>query len=382
MKISQTLIFSALLTSTLVGCGPDTTPKQPVEANVNITSTPFGKTNDGTPVELYTLKNNAGMEMRVMTFGATVTHLFMPNKDGSRTDVVLGFDSLEPYFDQSPYFGCVVGRYGNRIAKGKFSLDGNDYTLATNNAPNHLHGGKIGYDKRVWKATPKETDAGPAVVFSLTSKDGEEGYPGTLTIEMVYTLTHDNTFTIDYTATTDKPTVVNLTHHSYFNLAGGGDILGHEAMINADTITAIDETSIPTGERMPVDDTPFDFRKPHAIGARIKADHPQIKNGSGYDHNFIINGGGKELVHTATVTDPESGRTLEILTTEPGVQFYTGNFLDGIKGKMGAVYEKNHGFCLETQHFPDSPNQADFPSTRLDPGQTYSHSIVHRFSQK
>jgi len=382
MKISHMRIFSALLAATMIGCGPGKTPKQPVEANVNITSTPFGNTADGTSVELYTLKNNNGMELRVMTFGATVTHLFMPNNDGSKTDIVLGFDSLEPYFDQSPYFGCAVGRYGNRIAKGRFTLDGATYTLATNNAPNHLHGGDIGYDKRVWTATPKDTDQGPSVVFSLVSKDGEEGYPGTLTIEMVYTLTHDNTFTIDYTATTDKATVVNLTHHSYFNLAGGGDILSHQLTLNADAITAIDETSIPTGELMPVEGTPFDFRKTHAIGARIDSDHQQIKNGSGYDHNFVINGGGKDLVHTATATDPESGRTLEILTTEPGVQFYSGNFLDGVKGKKGVRYEKNHAFCLETQHYPDSPNQPEFPSTRLNPGDTYTHSIVHRFSTK
>jgi aldose 1-epimerase len=312
-----------------------------------------------------------------------VQSLKVPDKKGQFGDVVLGYDTLAEYEKETPYFGCLVGRYGNRIAKGKFTLNGKEYTLATNNPPNALHGGIKGFDKVVWQAHAYQSPQGPALELRYLSKDGEEGYPGNLAVTAVYTLTADNGLRLDYTATTDKDTVVNLTQHSYFNLAGRGDILGHVVRLNADKFTPVDSTLIPTGELRPVDGSPFDFRKPTAIGARVNAADEQIKFGGGYDHNWVINKKPRELALMARVTEPTTGRALEVLSTEPGLQFYCGNFLDGtLKGKGGWVYQHRNGFCMEPQHFPDSPNRPKFPSVVLKPGQTYQNSIIYRFSAK
>jgi aldose 1-epimerase len=307
-----------------------------------------------------------------------ITELWVPDRNKKLGDIVLGFDNLESYLKGHPYFGCTVGRYANRIAKGRFTLDGREYTLATNNGPNHLHGGLKGFDKKVWKAEPVEVKGGVAVRFTLTSPDGDEGYPGTLSATIVYTLTDKNELRIDYTATTDKATPVNLTNHSYFNLAGDGDILGHVVLLNADRYTPVDGTLIPTGELAKVKGTVMDFTQPMPIGSRIG----QLTNDPrGYDHNYVLNSGGKRLALAARVTEPKTGRVMEISTTEPGIQFYTGNFLDGtLKGKRGTVYQKHFGFCLETDHFPDSPNQPKFPSVILRPGKTYKQTTVHKFS--
>src|SRR3954469_6898742 len=337
------------------------------------TKTTTKATYGGKPIEMVTLKNSHGMEVQAIAYGAIITSIKVPDRAGTIADVALGFDTPEKYWTEPPppYFGAVVGRYGNRIAKGKFAIDGKSYSLAINNAPNSLHGGNKGFDKQVWDVTTKEGPDGSSAIFSRVSPDGEEGFPGALKAQVTYTLNDSNQLTVKYHATTDKATPVNLTQHSYFNLAGegSGDILGHELLLNADRYTPVDATLIPTGELAPVAGTPFDFTKPTAIGARINQDHPQLKNGKGYDHNWVLNrkGAGPELA--ARVTDPKSGRILEVATTEPGVQFYTGNFLDGtIKGKSGHVYGLRSGFCLETQHYPDSPNQKTFPSTILQPG--------------
>ena len=344
----------------------------------------FGTTKDGRAVKLFTLKNQHGAEMKVIDFGAIVLSLKVPDRNGQMADVVLGCDRLSDYETKTPYFGAVVGRYGNRIAKGRFTLDGQAYTLATNNGPNALHGGLRGFDKVVWNAQAITTSAGPAVEFTYLSKDGEEGYPGNLTVKMVYTLTDMNEFKIEYTATTDKPTICNVTHHSYFNLAGAGhgDILGHEMTINADRFTPVDATLIPSGELRPVKDTPMDFTKPMTIGARVNQADEQLQFGGGYDHNWVINQPQPgELTLAVRVAEPHSGRVLEVFTTEPGIQFYCGNFLDGtLTGKGGKVYRHRYGFCLEPQHFPDSPNHENFPSCVLRPGQTYRQTTVYRFS--
>jgi aldose 1-epimerase len=341
---------------------------------------PFGMAPDGEAVELITLANAHGMEMRVMTYGAIVVSLKTPDRTGTPGDVVLGFDSLAGYVKSSPYFGAVVGRYGNRIAKGRFSLDGTTYALAINNGPNALHGGVRGFDKVVWSADTMHTAAGPRVTFRHVSKDGDEGYPGTLTVAVSYTLTEANTVEIGYEATTDKATPVNLTQHSYFNLAGRGDILGHVLTLAADRFTPVDSTLIPTGMLAPVAGTPFDFTAPHAVGERIGADHPQIRFGGGYDHNFVLTRPDTGMALAATLKEPSSGRTLEVRTTEPGVQFYSGNFLDGtLTGKGGTVYAHRSGLCLETQHFPDSPNHANFPSTILKPGAVYRSRTEWKF---
>ena len=341
---------------------------------------PFGTMPDGTPVEMFTLKNAAGVEVRAITYGGIITSLRVPDRGGRLDDIVLGFDRLDDYLKDHPFFGAIIGRYGNRIAKGQFSLDGKTYKLATNNGPNHLHGGNKGFDKVVWKGEPI---AGKnAVSFSRTSPDGEEGYPGNLRVQVTYTLTDKNELAVDYRATTDKATIVNLTQHSYFNLAGqaSGDILGHELLLNADRYTPVDETLIPTGEVAAVDGTPFDFRKPAAIGARIGQADPQLKNGLGYDHNWVLNRAGAGLQLAARVIEPKTGRTMEIRTTEPGIQFYSGNFLDGkLTGKNKAQYTHRTGFCLETQHFPDSPNHPKFPSTTLRPGSEYRTTTVFSF---
>ncbi|MEO8078023.1 MAG: aldose epimerase family protein [Acidobacteriota bacterium] len=346
----------------------------------HVTGAAFGKTADGKPVTLYTLTNANGVELRAMTYGAIITSLKTPDRAGVMSDIVLGFDTLDGYLKASPYFGAVVGRYGNRIAKGQFTLDGKAYTLAKNNGPNHLHGGVKGFDKLIWDAVPSSQAA--AVTFSRTSTDGEEGYPGNVKAQVTYTLTDKNELVIDYRATTDKATPINLTQHSYFNLAGegSGDILGHELTIHADRFTPVDATLIPTGQLAPVQGTPLDFRTATTIGARIDAKHDQLVNGKGYDHNWVLNKSGQGLQPAARVVEPKSGRTLDVATTEPGLQFYSGNFLDGTTtGKSGHVYQQRTGLCLETQHFPDSPNQPAFPSTILRPGQVYSARTVFTF---
>jgi len=348
-------------------------------------SRPFGTTPGGESVDLVTLRSPGGIELDIITYGATVTRLLTPDRDGESADIVLGHDHLQSYLMGTPYFGAVVGRYGNRIALGRFSLEGAEYTLAVNNGPNHLHGGLTGFDKVVWKADPYSNEKEAGVVLSYVSPDGEEGYPGELSVQVTYALTAGGDLRIDYEATTDAPTVVNLTHHGYWNLAGhgAGDILEHELAVNASRFTPVDETLIPTGERRSVDGTPFDFREPAAIGARIDDDDEQLAFGGGYDHNFVLDGwnGDGALRSAAVLHDPVSGRTMEVLTTEPGIQFYSGNFLDGSDlGKDGVVYERRTGLCLETQHFPNSPNQPDFPSTILRPGETYRSTTVYRFS--
>jgi aldose 1-epimerase len=351
----------------------------------SIQKSAWGKTGDGSPVHLYTLANKTGMTMTVADYGCTIVSLTAPDRDGKLGDVVLGYDRLDDYIKGSPYFGCVVGRYGNRIAKGKFTLDGKEHTLAANNGPNHLHGGLRGFDKVVWDAEGIVRDDRVGLRFHYLSPDGEEGYPGNLDVTVHYWLTDANELRIEYSATTDKATPINLTHHSYFNLAGAGsgDILGHELMLSADRFTPVDETLIPTGELHPVAGTPFDFTHATAIGARINDDDEQLKCGGGYDHNFVINGWNGELRPAATVYEPKTGRTVEVLTTEPGVQFYCGNFLDGSNiGKGGIAYEHRTGFCLETQHFPDSPNQPGFPSCILRPGDAYTQTTVYRFSAR
>jgi len=346
-----------------------------------VTRTPFGKTRDGKTVEIYTLTNAHGVQMRVITYGGIITSLKLPDRSGRLGDIVLGFDTLDGYLKDSPYFGAVIGRYGNRIAKGQFTLDGKTFKLATNNGPNHLHGGVKGFDKVVWNAVPGTDANGVSVALSRTSPDGEEGYPGNLQATVRYTLTDKNELAIDYRATADKATPVNLTQHSYFNLADdSSDILGHELTIRAGRYTPVDATLIPTGEMAAVEGTPFDFRKATTIGARIATENAQLKNGGGYDHNWVLDRSGGGLQPPARLVDPKSGRTLEVATTEPGLQFYSGNFLDGsISGKGGRVYRHRTGLSLETQHYPDSPNHSNFPSTILKPGQTYSSQTVFAF---
>ena len=351
-----------------------------------ITQVPFGATAGGAAVDLITLRNGKGMEMTVLTYGGIIMSLKTLDRNGVADDIVLGHDSVAAYEANSPYFGSLIGRVGNRIARGMFTLDGQSYTLAKNNGPNHLHGGLKGWDKVVWKADPFQDRTGVGVRLEYTSADGEEGYPGKVTAHVVYTLTPDNTLAVDYHATTDKPTVINLTQHSYFNLAGAKatDILGHELLINADRYTPVDDGLIPTGELAPVEGTPFDFRAATPIGARINtAGNVQLERGKGYDHNYVLNRSGDGLQLAARVYEPLTGRTLEITTTEPGVQLYTGNFLDGtITGKGGRVYPHRSGFCLETQHFPDSPNKPDFPSVTLRPGGEYKSRTVFAFGAR
>jgi aldose 1-epimerase len=344
---------------------------------------PFGKTADGRDIDLYTLTNKNGVEVGIMTQGGTVVSIRVPDRNGKFGDVALGFDSLDGYLKGTSFLGVLVGRYGNRIAKGRFKLDGVEYKLAVNNGENHLHGGLKGFDKAVWNARDVSEGPTPRLELTYLSKDGEEGYPGNLAVTVVYSLSEANELRIDYSATTDKDTVVNLTNHTYFNLAGAGegDILGHELTLYADRFTPVDKGLIPTGELRSVEGTPFDFRKPTPIGARIDAKNEQIQFGGGYDHNFVLNSGGGSLALAARVDEPKTGRVLEVLTTEPGVQFYTGNSLDGTAvGKGGKVYQRRSGFCLETQHFPDSPNHPKFPSTVLKPGEKYQTTTVYRFS--
>lgn len=352
-------------------------------AKPGITSRPFGTAPDGAAVTLYTLTNANGLEAGIITYGGIIVSLKTPDRTGAMADIVLGFDTLDGYLKGHPYFGAIVGRYGNRIANGQFVLDGKTYPLAKNNGPNALHGGLKGFDKAVWKARIVEAAGDRALELTHVSPDGDEGYPGKLSVTVTYTLTAHDELRIAYRATTDKPTVVNLTNHTYFNLAGpaGADILQHQVMLDADRFTPVSDTLIPTGELRPVQGTPFDFRTATAIGARINGTDEQLRFGKGYDHNFVLDHRSDPQHLAARVTDPSSGRVLEMRTSEPGVQFYTGNFLDGtLKGKGGKTYGQRAGFCLETQHYPDSPNQPKFPSAVLRPGARYDTTTVYRFT--
>ncbi len=380
MIFRMAMVATSLLTAAVASLAAP--PRSVSLDSEGIPKMSFGKLADGTPIDIYTLSNGK-ITAKISTYGGIVTELHAPDKNGKSADVVLGFDSLEGYLAGHPYFGAITGRYANRIAKGKFTIDGKEYSLAVNNGPNSLHGGLKGFDKVVWKAEETTANGQPALKMTRTSPDGEEGYPGNLTVSVTYSLTPKNGLRIDYSATTDKPTVLNLTNHSYFNLAGpaAGTILDHELTLAADEFTEVDDNLIPTGKLGKVAGTPLDFTKSTAIGARIG----QIPGEpGGYDHNFVVKGaraGAKEPVFTAKVKDPKSGRVLNVYTTEPGVQFYTGNFLDGtVKGKGGVVYKKNQAFCLEAQHYPDSPNHAGFPSTRLNPGETYTQTTIYEFS--
>jgi len=352
------------------------------QAATRIERTPFGAAPGGGAAERFTL-SRGDITVELTSWGGYVMSIVVPDRDGAKADVTLG-PPIEPeaWFGEAGFMGALVGRYANRIAGGRFTLDGHAFTLARNNGPNSLHGGPGGFHKRLWSATLVTTDDGEAVQMTYVSPDGEEGFPGTLTAVVVYSLTADRGLKMDYSATTDAPTVVNLTNHAYFNLAGEGqgDVLGHVVQIEADRFTPVDDTLIPTGELRPVEGTPFDFRSPVAIGARIDADDPELEAGGGYDHNFVLRGRMGELRRVVRVVEPKSGRVLEVLTTEPGVQFYTGNSLNGsIEGKSGRTYGPRSGFCFETQHYPDSPNHPEFPSVVLRPGETYRHTTVYRF---
>ncbi|WP_317986358.1 aldose epimerase family protein [Vreelandella aquamarina] len=360
-------------------------------AGSTIEQSTFGQLPDGREVESYRLTNANGVELQVINYGGTIVSLKVPDAEGNMDDIVLGFDSLDDYLSDTyqqanPYFGALIGRYGNRIAEGQFTLEGETYTLATNDGDNHLHGGEQGFDRVLWQAEPFENDAGTGLVLRHLSEDGEEGYPGELAVEVTYTLTDQDELIVDYQAETDKTTPINLTQHSYFNLKGEGNasILDHQLMLNADAFTPVSEALIPTGELRDVAGTPFDFTQATPIGERIDQDNDQLRFGQGYDHNFVLNRDDAEpgdLVMAARVWEPQSGRVLEIETTEPGIQFYSGNFLTGdLIGKNGQAYPQRSGFALETQHFPDSPNQDGFPSTLLQPGETYRSRTLFRFS--
>ena len=370
-------VLAGIILSGMISCASNRTSKD------NIMKTSFGQLPDGTPVDLFTLVNSSGCEMKIAEYGCIITSLKVPDKAGRMGDVVLGYETLDDYLANNPYFGAVVGRFANRIGSAKFTLDGVEYNLAANDGENHLHGGLQGFDKVRWKGEEISSDDGPAVRFSYVSADGEEGYPGNLTVEITYSLSNNNELKIEYRATTDKKTVVNLSHHSYFNLAGAGegDILGHEMMIAADQFIPTESSLIPTGELRDVKGTPFDFNTPTPIGARIDEDTEQLCNAGGYDHCWVLRKGTPGAMELAArVRDTMSGRIMEVLTTEPGIQFYAGNFLDGsIVGKDGKVYEHRYAFCLEAQHFPDSPNQSHFPTVVLEPGQEYRKATVYKF---
>ena len=384
MKTGFLIVFvSAIVTIYMLGCEYEQKPPASEQSQVKTDRTKmsikkelFGKTPDGREVDLYTLTNSGLLRARITNYGAILVSLEVPDREGKVVDVTLGYDTLDGYIEDDPYFGATVGRYANRIAKGKFVLDGIEYKLATNNGENHLHGGNRGFNKVLWNAEELKTRETVGLKLTYLSKDGEEGYPGNLACTVIYTLTNDNELNISYEAQTDKATPVNLTHHSYFNLAGQGtgDILGHELMLNADHFTPVDDGLIPTGEIKSIKGTAMDFTTPTSIGSRID----QVPGS--YDHNYVLNSKDGSIALAARVYEPSSGRVMEIYTTEPGIQFYSGNFLDGsIKGKSGKVYDKQYGFCLETQHFPDSPNKPEFPSAILRPGQKYTQKIVHKF---
>ncbi|WP_083191646.1 aldose epimerase family protein [Formosa haliotis] len=351
----------------------------------SITKSKFGTSPDGQQVDLYTLKNTNGMEVQVITLGGIITTLKVANKDNIFEDVVLGFDTLEPYLSNPTYFGAIIGRYGNRIANGTFSLEGKTYNVAINNGPNHLHGGTVGFDSVIWKAEPIENDDSVALKLNYLSPDMEEGYPGNLNTTVLYTLTANNALEVTYEAETDKTTVVNLTQHSYFNISGDftKQVLESELMINADRYVPVNEDAIPLGELAPVQGTPFDFRSPKLVGKDIEANDIQIKHGAGYDHSFVINNPEQGVRLAATVYDQSNGRFLEVFTDQPGVQLYTANYLNNtLPSKQGGTYGRRTGLCLETQHYPDSPNQTDFPSTVLHPGETYHSKTIFKFSVK
>jgi len=345
----------------------------------------FQTTHKGKQTDLFTLKNSQGMIVQATNFGGKIQSIIVPDRDGTPADITFGYESIEECINGDKYFGALIGRFGNRIANGSFTLDGEEYRLPKNNGPNTLHGRDSGFDDAVWDAEEIETDKGPAVKFAYLSVDGEQGFPGNLTATVMYTLTEENELVIDYHASTDKATVVNLTQHAYFNLGGhdAGEILDHEVVVNADRFIPVDENLIPTGELRPVEGTPFDFREPHALGERINSDYEQIVKGKGYDHSYVLNKPGYQLAFAASAYDKGSGRLMEVFTTHPGMQLYTGNFLTDAKtGKEGAVYDYRNGFCMETQHFPDSPNQPDFPSAVLNPGEEYVHQTIFKFSVK
>lgn len=347
---------------------------------MNIQKQFYGATQSGTPVDLYTLTNDHGVVVKITNYGGIITSIQTPDRNGQFDDIVLGFDTLEEYLGPHPFFGVLVGRYANRIAEGKFTLKGKQYTVARNAGGNHLHGGNKGFDKVVWEA--ETAGVGDEVSLRLTyfSRDGEENYPGNLSVEVTYTLTNNNELRIDYAATTDQTTILNLTNHTYFNLAGKGDNLGHMMMLNADQFTPVNEQVIPTGELRSVEGTPLDFRTPTPIGTRIEQDDEQLRFGGGYDHNWVVNGQPGELRLAARVTEPSTGRALEVLTTQPGVQFYSGNMMPkSITGRGGQVYPWRGAFCLETQHFPDSPNHPNFPTTALEPGERFHEVTVFKF---
>ena len=350
-------------------------------ATMKITQSDFGEV-EGRPVKLYTLSNGKGINVRISDYGGVVVGIDVPDRDGNSADVCLGFDKVEDYVTKSPYFGCIAGRYANRIAGGKFSIDGTEYTLAKNNGENHLHGGNKGFDKYIWDAKPSEDGEEVSLTLTWTSPDGDQGYPGALSCKVVYTLTADQGLKIDYEATTDKATVLNLTNHAYFNLKGNGEgkILDHEMQILADRFVSTDDAGIPLGPLAKVEGTPFDFQKSTVIGERIEQENEQLKNGIGYDHNWVIKDSrdGK-LQHVATVTEPKSGRLLKVHSTEPGLQFYCGNYLDDLEGKGGKIYPHRSGFCLEAQTFPDSPNRPEYPSPLLKPGETYTQTTIYQF---
>jgi aldose 1-epimerase len=364
------------------GCSGRSTPdaSKPSEAKMSVHKELFGKTPEGVAVDLYTLTNGKGLRVKIMTYGATIVSVEVPDRKGKAENVTLSLDTLDDYLKGHPFFGSTVGRYANRIAKGKFTLDGKQYTLATNNNENHLHGGLKGFGKAVWKVEPLETADAVGVIFTHVSPDGDEGYPGKLNAEVTYSLTNDNELKMEYEATTDRPTIVNLTNHTYWNLTGANDdVLGHELTLNADRYLPVDKGLIPLGELKNLKGTPMDFTAPMTIGSRI------ARVEGGYDHCYVLNkkpGEGKNLSPAAVVYEPKSGRVMEIYTSEPGVQFYSGNFLDGQQQRGGKKFTKHYGFCLETQHFPDSPNIPSFPSVLLKPGETYTHKTVHKFSVK
>jgi aldose 1-epimerase len=386
LPMHRTGLYSTIVFSVAAATSALPAPaNQEHDMRASVEKQAWGRAADGQTVQLYTLKNRSGMTMRVANLGCIIVSLTAPDRDGRPADVMLGYDRLEDYLTDTRHFGAVVGRYGNRIAGGRFTLDGKEYQLSVNRPPNHLHGGVIGFEKAVWSATGIVGDDRVGLKLHYLSPDGEEGYPGNLDATVCYWLTDDNELRIEYSATTDQPTPVNLTNHSYFNLAGAGkgDILGHELMLAADHFTPVDETLIPTGELRPVAGTPFDFTKPTPIGARVDADDQQIRYGGGYDHNFVFSRWDGKLRRVGTLYDPGSGRVMEMLTTEPGVQFYCGNFLNGKDiGKGGQPYERRSGLCLETQHFPDSPNRPQFPSCILRPDERYRHVTVYRFSTR
>ena len=375
-------VYALALASVCDVVNPVVSGRSFVPVAAKVTEAAFGVMPDGTPVKLFTLTNAAGMEVRAITYGIILVSIKVPDRQGRLDDIVIGHENLDGYLTKSRYFGAVVGRYGNRIAGGQVVIDGQTYNLTLNNGPNHLHGGVKGFDKTVWSAEIVNDPRGASVVFTHTSPDGHEGYPGTLAARVAYTVTDTNELIVEYSATTDKPTIVNMTQHSYFNLAGdgSGDILGHRLTLHADRYTPVDANQIPTGELAPVEGTPFDFRRETPIGERIDADHPQLKLSSGYDHNWVLSRSGAGLAPAARVVDPKTGRTMDITTTEPGIQFYSANKLDGsMVGKGGHVYGSRTGFCVETQHFPDSPNKPNFPSTVLRPGEHYKSTTVFKF---